>query len=137
MDDITTFVSVIGNCRLAVMYIGIDSGKLFFLQADWQDGLSFQLKYIPSLMFFGCGIIVGAVSVVRIIRIALENYRPQAVYMILGMMIGSFYAIINGPTTLSVPKVPLSFGTFHIIACIVGCALVIGMQVMKTKMQER
>lgn len=136
---------LIGMIAISAMFLpGISGSTLLLIFGAYipvitavKGVLSFQLQYIPGLMFFGCGIIAGAVSVVRLIRIALEQYRTQAVYMILGMMVGSFYAIINGPTTLSVPKEPLSFGTFHIIACIIGCALVIGMQVMKTKMQER
>ena len=56
---------------------------------------------------------------------------PLAV--ILGMMLGSFYAIVMGPTTLDSPKAPLSINNFHIIAMIAGVALVLGMQWIKER----
>lgn len=53
--------------------------------------------------------------------------------MILGMMLGSFYAIVMGPTTLDIPKAPLSTNNFQIIAMIAGLALVLGMQWIKER----
>ena len=47
------------------------------------------------MVFFELGVIAGAVSVVRLIKLALEKFRTQMVYMILGMMAGSIYAIIK------------------------------------------
>lgn len=47
------------------------------------------------------------------------------------MMIGSFYAIIQGPTTLEVPKAAMDIGTFQILPCVIGVALVVGMQIVK------
>ena len=49
------------------------------------------------------------------------------------MMTGSLYAIVMGPTTLETPQPALSFGTFHIIACVLGLALVLGLQFLKEK----
>ena len=95
--------------------------------------LSLQLGYIPALFFFGCGVLAGAATVVKIIKVCLERFRVQTVYAILGMMIGSFYAIVLGPTTLSVPEPAMSFQTFHVIACVVGIALVLGMQWAKER----
>ena len=95
--------------------------------------LSLELSYVPNLVFFGLGIIAGACTVVKIIKVALEKFRPQTLYLILGMMIGSFYAIIQGPTTLEEPQAPLAFSSFNWIACIAGLALVLGMQYVKEK----
>ena len=99
--------------------------------------LSLKFQYFPALVFFGLGILTGAATVVRFIRICLEKYRTQAVYGILGMMVGSFYAIVMGPTTLEEPRDPLSLGTFSILACIVGLALVLGMQFVKSKEEKK
>ena len=41
--------------------------------------------------------LVGAVTVVKGIKVCLERFRVQTIYAILGMMIGSFYAIVMGP----------------------------------------
>ena len=51
--------------------------------------------------------------------------------MILGMMIGSFYAIVMGPTTLEIAQPALSFQNFNIIAAVIGLGLVLGMHVLK------
>ena len=99
--------------------------------------LSFQLAYFPGLFVFGCGILAGAVSVVKSIRICLDQFRPQAVYAILGMMIGSFYAILMGPTTLATPQAPLSSSNFHIPACVAGIVLVLALQLIRAKKEKR
>ncbi len=95
--------------------------------------LSLKFSYIPCLIFFGCGILAGALTVVKAIKVCLEKFRPQTIYMILGMMIGSFYAIVMGPTTLEMPQEALGFGNFHIVAAAVGVVLVLGMQMIKEK----
>ena len=51
--------------------------------------------------------------------------------MILGMMIGSFYAIVMGPVTLKVSQPPLSIGRFNLVAAVIGVMLVLGMQFIK------
>ena len=77
----------------------------------------------------------GAVTVVKGIKICLDRFRVQTVYAILGMMIGSFYAIIMGPTTLKVAQPAMSLGSFQIIACVIGVVLVLGMQWAKEKIK--
>ena len=47
------------------------------------------------------------------------------------MMIGSFYAIIMGPQTLSTPKAPLSFSSFDILWFVGGGLIIFGLQKMK------
>ncbi len=96
--------------------------------------LSLQLSYLPCLVFLGCGVLVGAVTVVKGIKVCLERFRVQTIYAILGMMIGSFYAIVMGPTTLETPQSMLQSGSFHVIACLVGVVLVLGMQWAKEKL---
>ena len=95
--------------------------------------LGMDFSYLPLLMFFGFGVLTGAVTVVKGIRICLEKFRTQSVYAILGMMIGSFYAIMQGPATLKVPQPAMGIGNFQILAGLVGLALVLGMQMMKER----
>ena len=95
--------------------------------------LSLELSYVPNLVFFGLGSSPARARSL-IMKVALEKFRPQTLYLILGMMIGSFYAIIQGPTTLEEPQAPLAFSPgFNWIACIAGLALVLGMQYVKEK----
>ncbi len=68
-----------------------------------------NLSYLPVLVIFGLGVLTGIVSIIKIIKICLAKHRSQTIYMILGLMIGSLYAITQGPTTLDVPQQPMSF----------------------------
>ena len=89
--------------------------------------MSMNFACFPALMIFGLGVLTGAVTVVRLIQFCLENYRTQSVYMILGMMIGSFYAIIMGPTTLENALPALNLGSLNLVAVFIGLGLVFGM----------
>ena len=105
------------------MYIPVINGIKSLLSMDFSS--------FPSLVIFGFGVLTGAVTVVKIIQICLEKFRAQSMYMILGMMIGSFYAIIMGPTTLETAQPALSFHNFNIIAALIGLGLVTGMHMLK------
>ena len=52
-------------------------------------------------------------------------------YGIVGMMLGSFYAIVMGPTSLSTPKEALSLDTFNILFFIIGAIVILGIQGLK------
>lgn len=131
----------IGMIAISAMFLpGISGSTLLLIFGAYipvitalKEALSLQVSYIPCLLFFGCGILAGAVTVVKIIKVCLEKFRTQTVYMILGMMIGSFYAIVMGPTTLETPQKAMTLGSFHIVAAIVGVVLVLGMQLIKEK----
>lgn len=102
-----------------------------------KDALHFKLDAFPVLIIFGLGVIAGVLTVIRLIRYALKNYRSQMVYLIIGMMIGSFYAIIMGPTTLSVAQAPISLETFHPLFFIIGVVIVLTMQLSKNRMDKK
>lgn len=131
----------IGMVAISAMFLpGISGSTLLLIFGAYipvitavKGILSFNFSYIPNLLFFGSGVLAGAVTVVKVIKVCLEKYRPQTIYMILGMMLGSFYAIVMGPTTLDIPKAPLSIKNFQIIAMIAGLALVLGMQWIKER----
>lgn len=130
----------IGMAAISTMFLpGISGSTLLLIFGAYipvitavKGVLSFDFSYIPCLMFFGCGILAGALTVVKAIQVCLEKFHPQTVYLILGMMVGSFYAIVMGPTTLEAPQAALGIG-FHILACIVGVALTLGMQMIKER----
>lgn len=67
---------------------------------------------------------------------ALEKFRSQTIYLIIGLMLGSLYAIVMGPTTLDVPKDPMSLSTFSIIFFIIGGAIIFGLQKIKDVMDK-
>lgn len=132
---------LIGMIAVSAMFLpGISGSTLLLIFGAYipvvtavKGLLSFNFSYIPCLMFFGCGVLAGAVTVVKGIKICLERFRPQTIYMILGMMAGSFYAVIMGPAALEKPQAALSPGNFNIISAVIGVVLVFGMQIIKER----
>lgn len=131
----------IGMIAISAMFLpGISGSTLLLIFGAYipvitavRGLLGMDFSYLPLLMFLGFGVLTGAVTVVRGIQVCLEKFRTQSVYAILGMMIGSFYAIMQGPATLKVPQPVMGFGNFQILAALVGLALVLGMQLMKER----
>lgn len=111
---------LIGMAAISAMFLpGISGSTLLLIFGAYipvitavKAVLTMDFTCVPSLMFFGCGILAGAATVVKAIRFCLEKYRPQTVYMILGMMIGSLYAICMGPTTLETAQSALNIDNF-------------------------
>lgn len=131
----------IGMIAISAMFLpGISGSTLLLIFGAYipvitavRGLLGLNLSYLPLLIFFGFGVLTGAVTVVKGIQICLEKFRTQSVYAILGMMIGSFYAIMQGPATLKVPQPVMGVGNFQIFAALVGLALVLGMQLLKER----
>ena len=134
----------IGMIAISAMFLpGISGSTLLLIFGAYipvitavKGFLSLDLSYLPCLMFFGCGVLAGAMTVVKVIKDCLEKFRPQTIYMILGMMVGSFYAIIQGPTTLELPKEAMNLGNFQVLPCLIGVVLVAGMQMIKERSEK-
>lgn len=132
---------LIGIAAISAMFLpGISGSTLLLIFGVYipvimavKGVLSLEFSYIPCLMFFGYGILAGAVMVVKVIQVCLKKFRSQTVYLILGMMIGSLYAIGMGPTTLEIPQVPLNIGNFSFVPAVMGGLLVFGMQKAKER----
>ena len=131
----------IGMIAISAMFLpGISGSTLLLIFGAYipvitavKELLHLNLSYFPALMVFGLGVIAGVVTVVKGIKVCLEKCRPQMVYAILGMMIGSFYAIVQGPVTLSTPMPAMGLHEFQVIACVIGLLLVLGMQKIKER----
>lgn len=134
----------IGMIAISAMFLpGISGSTLLLIFGAYipvitavRGFLGLDFSYVPCLMFFGFGVLTGAATVVKGIKVCLEKFRTQSVYGILGMMIGSFYAILQGPTTLELPKATMNLSNFQPIACIIGVSLVIGMHKVKERSEN-
>ncbi len=98
--------------------------------------LTLNLAYFPILLIFGLGIITGICSIVRLIRTALEKWRSATVFLIIGMMLGSLYSVVMGPSTLDTPQEPMRFGTFSILFFLIGGVVIIGFQLLGAAKQR-
>ena len=99
--------------------------------------LHFDFSVLPSLIIFGLGIIAGVMIFARIARKCLEKHRSQTVYAILGLMLGSIYSIILGPTTLEEPKAMMDFAAFSPVFFMIGGAVIIGLELFKRILNKK
>ena len=106
-------------------------GLYISIMTGIKEVLHFNLEYLPSLFFFGLGVIIGILSVIKILKNALKKFRSATIYLVLGLMLGSVYAIIMGPTTLKVAKSAMSIKTFNILFFIIGGIIIIGLEKLK------
>lgn len=99
--------------------------------------LKFNFEYLPSIIIFGFGIIAGILLTVRVVRSLLRKFRAQTIYCIIGLMIGSIYAVIMGPTSLEIPRPPMSLATFSIVFFAIGCTLVPALEKLKVILEKK
>ncbi len=135
------YVFVAGAIAICAMVLpGISGSTLLLIfglyiniVAAVKELLHLNFQYFPVLVVFGLGVIVGILSIVRAVRVALDKFRSATVYLIIGMMLGSIYSVIMGPTTLDNPVDPLGLGNFSILFFLIGGVVIIGMQLMGSK----
>lgn len=133
------YVFVAGAVAICAMVLpGISGSTLLLIFGLYipiitslKELMHLHFEYLPVLVIFGLGVLTGIALVIKAIKVSLKKYRSQMIYLIIGMMIGSLYAIVVGPTTLSVPQEQLTLSTFHIIFFLIGAVLVLGLQKLK------
>lgn len=130
---------ICGMCAISAMVLpGISGSTLMLVFGFYQaimtaiaGFLHMEFKYFLGLCIFGFGCLAGICSSVKGLKYLLSKHRSAMMYFIIGMMIGSFYAIVMGPKSLDTPKPALSFDTFHIIYFVAGGVVIIGIQTLK------
>lgn len=140
------YLFICAMCAISAMVLpGISGSTLMLVFGMYQAVMTavsgvvkLQAEYIPALIIFGLGCVAGICSVVKGLRYLLSRHRSAIMYFIIGMMIGSLYAIVMGPTSLKGnPKPALSFDTFNIWFFIIGCAVIVGLQVLKNMFNSK
>lgn len=99
--------------------------------------LNLQFDVIPGLLALGLGILTGVAMSIHAIHNALRKYRSQTVWLILGLMLGSLYAIAEGPASLDIPMAPLSAATFELPAFVLGSAILLGLEILRKVSEKR
>lgn len=130
------YVFVCGAIAICAMILpGISGSTLLLIFGIYmpiitgiKDILHFDLRPLPIIIVFGLGVITGIISVIKLIGTALRKHRAAMVYLIIGLMAGSLYAIAMGPATLDTPQPPMSFSTFSLPAFLAGGAVIAAMQ---------
>ncbi len=139
------YMVVASMCAISAMVLpGISGSTLMLIFGLYvpvlttiKEVMKFNFNYFKALFVFGIGVILGIVLVIKLVKIALEKYRSQTVYCIIGLMIGSLYAIVMGPTTLEVPKDSMTFNTFNILFFVIGILIIFGLEQLKRVLQKK
>lgn len=138
---IAIYIFIAGMVAISAMFLpGISGSTLLLIFGLYlpiisgiKELLHMHFSAFPALCIFGVGVIAGALCVVKEIKVCLDKHRSKTMYTILGLMIGSLYAIVMGPTTLKSPEQALSVSTFNIIAFTIGIVIVAGLQFMGSR----
>lgn len=140
---IYTFIAAM--CAISAMVLPGISGSTLLLCfgiylpviTSVKEFLHLNFKYVPMLIVFGLGVITGVILIIKSVKRCLEKHRSQTIYTVLGLMTGSLYAILQGPTTLDEPKPAVSFDTFSIIAFICGGIILFLLELFRYVMEKR
>ena len=95
--------------------------------------LRLDFSGLPGILALGLGVAAGAALSVRAIRAALRRFRSQMVWLILGMMAGSLYAIAMGPAGLQTPLPPVSLQTFSLPGFLAGAAVLLLLELLRAR----
>ena len=139
------YVFVVAMIAISAMILpGISGSTLLLIFGIYipvmtaiKEFLTLDFSYFWGLCVFGLGILTGIVLIIKLVKKALEKYRSQMMYFILGLMVGSVYPIVLGPTTLDKPKAAMTLETFSPLFFIIGGAIIIGLQVVKVVLEKR
>ena len=139
------YIFLSGMIAISAMVLPGISGStillIFGLYTPILNGIKGVLKlnfgYLPGVTIFGCGILIGVLVTVRGVRSLLRKFRSQTIYCIIGLMIGSIYAVIMGPLSLEVPQSPMNLESFNIIFFVIGCILVPALEMLKVLLKSK
>lgn len=102
-----------------------------------KEVILFNFEYLPVVILVGIGNVIGIVLVVKLVKLAIDNHRSPTIYTIIGLMLGSIYAVIMGPRTLEVPVDALSFNTFSIVFFIIGIGFIVGLEQLRKYFENK
>ncbi len=133
------YIFIVGMIAISAMILpGISGSTLLLIFGLYlpiitgiKDLMHFNFSSFWGLFIFGLGVITGILSIIKLLKKALDNYRCATVYLIIGLMIGSIYSIIMGPTTLDNPVDAINFSNFNILFFVIGAVVVAGLQKLK------
>lgn len=139
------YLFIAGIITISAMVLpGISGSTLLLILGLYAPIISsineiFNLDFtsLPVICIFMLGVLVGVFSTINLIKYLLKKYRGQVIYLIIGLMIGSIYAVFQGPTTLKIPQEAMNLGNFSIVYFCVGGILIFLLENISTVLQKR
>ena len=145
--DIFTYLYVLVSASIAITAMvlpGISGSTLLLVFGLYipimnaiKELLSFNFSVLPVLIVFGIGILFGIVFFVKLLRIGLKKFRSQICYTIIGMMVGSLFSIVMGPTTLEEPMQMLTFKSIDILFFLIGIIIIASLEILRVKLSKQ
>lgn len=145
--DIFTYLYILVSASIAITAMvlpGISGSTLLLVFGLYipimnaiKELLSFNFSVLPVLIVFGIGILFGIVFFVKLLRIGLKKFRSQICYTIIGMMVGSLFSIVMGPTTLEEPMQMLTFKSFDILFFLIGIIIIASLEILRVKLSKQ
>lgn len=99
--------------------------------------LTLDFSALPMLVLFGFGVLAGIFCSFKGIHYLLKHHRSATVSVIIGLMVGSLFAVVMGPTTLDEPLSPLDLSNANIGLFLVGILIVAGFAAVKIIAEKR
>lgn len=96
-----------------------------------------HFAFLPAVVFFALGVLAGLSGTSRLLKNLLEKHRAPIIYLVLGLMTDSLYAIYKGPETLPDSHPPLSPDTFNLLAFAAGVTVIVVMYLAKLNAEEK
>ena len=95
--------------------------------------MDLQLAVLPGLCTLGFGVLAGVAISISAIRAALQKYRSQMIWLILGLMLGSLYATAS----LATPRPALSMATFQPVGFVLGATVLLALESARMMMERK
>ena len=102
-----------------------------------KDLFGFSFDGLWMLIALAFGIVAGLAVSPHILKRLMERDMGAVMYMVLGMMVGSLYAIVVGPTTLKVPQPAMTLADFSLVWFILGAVAVLALSAFKSHAARR
>lgn len=93
--------------------------------------LSLNFQNLDALLILLLGIIFGIIISVRVLRYVLGKYKEKMIYLIIGLVIGSIFAIIMGPTAIDESAAALNLSNFNLLGFILGIVILFVLERLK------
>lgn len=117
---------------MAMLLPGISGSTLLLLLGIYLPAITAlscflhgDFAVLPGIVALGGGILFGIVLSVGFIHKLMVNNRNAMLYFIIGLVVGSSFAIIQGPSTLKTPHAAMTFGTFSVVGFLVGAVILV------------
>lgn len=95
--------------------------------------MGLQLAVLPGLCTLGFGVLAGVAISISAIRAALQKYRSQMIWLILGLMLGSLYATAS----LATPRPALSMATSQPVGFVLGATVLLALEGARMMMERK